>query len=79
MPKRSISTPRKPRIKESNIQTYVKESLELKGWVVVETHDAWHHPRTDGITDLIAVKYGFHVWIECKRPTWSRPARAISK
>lgn len=62
--------PSKPQVREADIQHYVKAHLELRDWKVIETHDAWHHPRQDGITDLIAVKYGFHAWIECKRPLW---------
>ena len=61
----------KPRVKESDIQHRVKALLELKGWFVIETHGAFNRPAHEGITDLIAVKYGFTVWIECKRPSWN--------
>jgi hypothetical protein len=60
----------KPRIKESDIQRHIKAHLELRGWLVIETHGPFNRPAHEGITDLIAVKYGFTVWIECKRPTW---------
>ena len=61
----------KPRIKESDIQNRVKSLLELKGFLVIETHGPFNRPAHEGITDIIAVKYGFVAWIECKRPSWN--------
>jgi len=60
----------KPRIKEKDIQHYVRSHLELRGWFVIDTHDWIYRPAHVGITDLIAIKNGLHVWIECKRPSW---------
>ena len=61
----------KPRTKESDIQARVKSLLELKGFLVIDTHGPFNRPAHEGITDIIAVKYGFVCWIECKRPSWN--------
>lgn len=61
---------KKPVIKEADIQKYVKSHLELRGWLVIETHNSWYRPAQRGITDLIAIKHGFVVFVECKRPTY---------
>ena len=61
----------KPSVREKDIQARVKSLLELKGFLVIETHGPFNRPAHEGITDIIAVKYGYTVFIECKRPSWN--------
>jgi hypothetical protein len=61
---------RKPVVTEKQIQNYIKAQLTFHGWTIVETHGPWNRPAHEGVTDLVAGKNGYTVWIECKRPTW---------
>jgi hypothetical protein len=40
--------------------------LELFGWLIIPTHDAWHRPLIPGITDLIAMRRGMNLLLEAK-------------
>ncbi len=55
--------------KESDIQRAIVDYLRATGWFVVRnvTYSQTVY-ATKGIPDLVAVKKGRTVWIECKRP-----------
>ena len=61
-----IINEKQEKIKESDIQSAIKQYLQLKGWFVVKIHQSLGSYR--GIADLYAIKDGRSVWIEVKTP-----------
>lgn len=53
-------------VKESDIQSQIKQYLQLRGWFVVKIHQSLGSYK--GIADLYALRSGKHVWIEVKTP-----------
>jgi hypothetical protein len=59
----------RPSVSERDIQNAIKDRLHLHGWEVFEISQ----PRAVvrelvGVPDLIAIKLGTTVFVECKRP-----------
>jgi len=50
--------------KEADILRAVKDFLRVNGWKVVRIHQSLGSER--GIPDLVAIRDGWHVWIEVK-------------
>ena len=51
-------------VKESEIQSQIRDYLRWTGWFVVKIHQSLGSYQ--GIADLYALKDGQHVWIEAK-------------
>ena len=53
-------------VKESEIQSQIRDYLRWTGWFVVKIHQSMGSYK--GIADLYAIREGRSVWIEVKRP-----------
>lgn len=53
-------------LREGDVLTQVRDYLRIQGWFVVRIHQTLGCRR--GMPDLIAVKQGRVLWIECKSP-----------
>jgi len=52
------------RLKEKDILTYIRKYLRYGGWYVIRIHQGLGSHR--GISDLICVKDGVVIFVECK-------------
>jgi Holliday junction resolvase len=57
------------KVTEDDIEDMTVLAFEYRGWLVLRTHlKSQYRPIHPGMSDLIAIKNGYHVFIECKRP-----------
>lgn len=48
------------------LESLIAEYLERMGWLVIPTHDTRNHPVVKGVPDIIAIRWGWVVFIEVK-------------
>jgi len=53
-------------VKERDVLASIKSYLKYGGWYTIRVHQGLGSHR--GVSDLVAVKDGITVWIECKSP-----------
>ncbi|MDD5303526.1 MAG: hypothetical protein PHS14_10510 [Elusimicrobia bacterium] len=49
-----------------DLQSQARQYLELRGWLVIDTHDDKHRPAEDGVSDHIAMRRGRNLLLEYK-------------
>jgi hypothetical protein len=59
--------PATKKITEGDILRAVRDFLRLHGWKVTRIHQSLGSER--GIPDLVVIREGRTIWIECKTPT----------
>jgi hypothetical protein len=60
-------------LSENTIQAALLKIFAMRDWFAWPTHDRLHIPAQGGVNDVIALKSGLTIYVECESEGW-RPA-----